>query len=88
MVVNSVEDFIGGYKRKIGQLKLSGVMSLVEGKQPVPFDGYRFLHQYYAPIPSYKLTKIEMSRLGMTIQTFLSHRHFFNFLLIDISPIN
>ena len=29
-----------------------------------------------------------MSRLGMTIQTFLSHRHFLNFLLIDISPIN
>ena len=43
MVVNSVEDFLGGYKRKIGQLKLSGVMSLVEGKQPVTFDGYRFL---------------------------------------------
>ena len=43
MVVNSVEDFLGGYKRKIGQLQLSGVMSLVEGKQPVTFDGYRFL---------------------------------------------
>ena len=46
MVVNSVEDFLGGYKRKIGQLQLSGAMSLVEGKQPVTFDGYcryRFL---------------------------------------------
>ena len=32
VVVNSVDDFLGGYKRKIGQLKLSGVMSLVEGK--------------------------------------------------------
>ena len=41
VVVNSVEDFLGGYKRKIGQLQLSGVMSLVEGKQPVTFDGYR-----------------------------------------------
>ena len=43
VVANSVEDFIGGHKRKIGQFKLSGVMSLVEGKQPMTFDGYRFL---------------------------------------------
>ena len=27
VVVNSVEDFIDGYNNKIGQLKLSGVMS-------------------------------------------------------------
>ena len=43
VVVNNVEDFIDGYNNKIGQLKLSGVMSLVECKQPVTFEGYRFL---------------------------------------------
>ena len=43
VIVNNVEDFIDRYNDKIGKLKLSGVMSLVECKQPVTFEGYRFL---------------------------------------------
>ena len=39
----SLSDFTHGYRRKIGKLKQSGEMSLIEGKQPVTFDGYRFL---------------------------------------------
>lgn len=41
-VVKFMEEFIGGYKRKIAALKLSGDMEMIEGKQPLSFDGYQF----------------------------------------------
>lgn len=37
--------FFAGYKRKIGDLKQKGVMSIIEGKQPITFQGYRYLCQ-------------------------------------------
>ena len=35
--------FFGGYQRKIASLKQDGVMSIIEGKQPLSFKGYKFL---------------------------------------------
>ena len=36
-------DFFGGLVRKIAQLKQTGEMSMIEGKQPMSFAGYQFL---------------------------------------------
>ena len=38
-----LSDFLGGYARKIADLKQSGEMSLVEGKRPISFAGYKYL---------------------------------------------
>jgi hypothetical protein len=38
-----LKNFFGGYQRKIANLKQNGVMSVVEGKQPLSFKGYKFL---------------------------------------------
>jgi hypothetical protein len=39
----ALEEFFQGYERKIAALKRSGEMSLVEGKQPLSFSGYKYL---------------------------------------------
>lgn len=38
-----LKNFFGGYQRKIANLKQDGVMSIIEGKQPMSFKGYKFL---------------------------------------------
>jgi hypothetical protein len=38
-----LENFFAGYERKIADLKQVGEMSLMEGKQPLSFGGYRFI---------------------------------------------
>ena len=38
-----LKNFFGGYHRKIASLKQGGVMSIIEGKQPMSFKGYKFL---------------------------------------------
>ena len=38
-----LKNFFGGYQRKIANLKQEGVMSIIEGKQPMSFKGYKFL---------------------------------------------
>jgi hypothetical protein len=38
-----LKNFFGGYHRKIASLKQDGVMSIIEGKQPMSFKGYKFL---------------------------------------------
>jgi len=38
-----ISDFLGGYARKIADLKQTGEMSLIEGKRPLSFAGYRYL---------------------------------------------
>ena len=50
MEINLTEDilkmfkqFFEGYVRTVAKLKQDGVMSLVEGKQPMSFKGYKFL---------------------------------------------
>jgi hypothetical protein len=50
MEVNITEDtlkmfkqFLEGYVRTIAQLKQDGVMALIEGKQPMSFNGFKFL---------------------------------------------
>ena len=44
-IFQSISDFCAGFKRKVGQLKQTGEMSVLEGKQPITFDGYIFLAQ-------------------------------------------
>lgn len=41
-VDNMFKDVFDGYKRTIGDLKQTGEMSIVEGKQALNFSGYRF----------------------------------------------
>lgn len=36
-------EFFQGYQRRIATLKQSGEMSLVEGKRPISFEGYKYL---------------------------------------------
>jgi hypothetical protein len=36
------KSFLGGYHRKIASLKQDGAMSVIEGKQPLSFRGYKF----------------------------------------------
>lgn len=38
-----LKEFFAGYQRKIALLKQDGVMSIVEGKLPLSFRGYKFL---------------------------------------------
>ena len=38
-----LKNFFGGYMRKIANLKQDGEMSIVEGKMPLSFRGYKFL---------------------------------------------
>lgn len=38
-----LKNFFGGYKRKIANLKQDGEMSIIEGKGPLSFRGYKFL---------------------------------------------
>ena len=38
-----MENFFKGYNRKIAQMKQDGIMSIIEGKQPMSFKGYKFL---------------------------------------------
>ena len=38
-----MEQFFKGNNRKIAQMKQDGVMSIIEGKQPMSFKGYKFL---------------------------------------------
>ena len=40
-----MKEFFGGYQRKIAVLKQDGVMSIVEGKLPLSFKGYKFLSE-------------------------------------------
>jgi hypothetical protein len=42
---NMCAEFFQGYQRKIAGLKQSGAMSLVEGKRPLSFAGYKYLAQ-------------------------------------------
>ena len=42
-VERMLKEFFGGYQRKIADLKQDGVMSIVEGKLPLSFKGYKFL---------------------------------------------
>lgn len=42
-VVKMLKHFFEGYVRTIAKLKQDGVMSIVEGKQPMSFRGYKFL---------------------------------------------
>ena len=42
-VEKMLKEFFGGYQRKIAVLKQDGVMSIVEGKLPLSFKGYKFL---------------------------------------------
>ena len=37
-----MENFFKGYNRKIAQMKQDGIMSIIEGKQPMSFKGYKF----------------------------------------------
>jgi hypothetical protein len=42
--INSIlENYFAGYERKIADLTQVGEMSLMEGKQPLLFVGYRFI---------------------------------------------
>jgi hypothetical protein len=41
--VAMLENFFSGYERKIADLKQNGEMSLIEGKKPLSFSGFRFL---------------------------------------------
>ena len=41
--IRELTRFIGGYKRKIADLKTCGEMSMGEGKSPIPFSAYRLL---------------------------------------------
>lgn len=38
-----MEHFFKGYNRKIAQMKQDGCMPLIEGKQPMSYNGYKFL---------------------------------------------
>lgn len=38
-----LEIFFKGYNRKIAQMKQDGILSIIEGKQPMSFKGYKFL---------------------------------------------
>ena len=38
-----LSNFMQGYKRKVGELKQNGLMSITEGRQPLAFSGYRLL---------------------------------------------
>jgi hypothetical protein len=38
-----LENYFAGYERKIADLKKVGEMSLMEGKHPLSFGGYRFI---------------------------------------------
>ena len=42
-VEKMLKEFFGGYQRKIAILKQDGIMSIVEGKLPLSFKGYKFL---------------------------------------------
>lgn len=37
------KQFFEGYVRTVAQLKQDGIMSIVEGNQPMSFKGYKFL---------------------------------------------
>ena len=40
-----LENFPKGYNRKIAQMKQDGIMSIIEGKQPMSFKGYKLLRK-------------------------------------------
>ena len=42
-ILKMFKQFFEGYVRKVAKLKQDGVMSVVEGKQPMSFRGYKFL---------------------------------------------
>lgn len=43
---HTINQFMGGYERRITALKRNGQMSMVEGKQPMTFAGYGALANY------------------------------------------
>jgi hypothetical protein len=42
-ILKMFKQFFEGYVRTIAKLKQDGVMSIIEGKQPMSFKGYKFL---------------------------------------------
>jgi hypothetical protein len=41
-IQSQLAQYLAGYKRTVSSLKLQGVMSVFEGKQPLPFEGIRY----------------------------------------------
>ena len=44
--VQMLEDLVGGFTRKVATLKQQGVISLTEGKMPLPYAAYQLLAQH------------------------------------------
>ena len=49
-IKNEIEEFLGGYKKIIADLKSQGKYAIEEGKKCIRFDGYRYLLELF---PSY-----------------------------------
>ncbi len=60
---HTINQFMGGYERRITALKRNGQMSMVEGKQPMTFAGYGALANYAITMTA---TSPELSTFGHT----------------------